>query len=212
LALAQRIGFEATESRAAGGSGTGRWRRAMTRLVPKLAPITEALAPSTYRIQAMVEGLDQVAIAMERKWGVDRLRLLVSDYLRAKFDEQKDRLDAAIQSGEERYVAAQVEGMKRAWAALDRAAHDGGEQPLAPEVWECVLPSTGEVVSLVRTPVEAHHVARECRVFTAAEVAILIDALGDGVLDIKHKFPGAAVTGIRRKAPVDWERGDEIPF
>ena len=48
--------------------------------------------------------------------------------------------------------------------------------------------------------------------FTAAEVAILIDALGNGVLDIKHKFPGAIVTGIRRKAPVDWEHGDEIPF
>jgi hypothetical protein len=55
-------------------------------------------------------------------------------------------------------------------------------------------------------------VARECRVFTTDEVAILIEAAGDGVLDIKQKFPGAAVVGIRRKAPVDWERGDPIPF
>ena len=83
---------------------------------------------------------------------------------------------------------------------------------LAPEVWECVLPSTGEVVSLVRTAEEAHHVARECRVFTVAEVAILIEALGDGVLNVKQKFPGAAVTGIRRKAPADWDRGDDLPF
>ena len=102
--------------------------------------------------------------------------------------------------------------MRRDWSALDRAAHDAGERPLAPEVWECVLPSTGELVSLVRTEAEAHHVARECRVFTVAEVAILIEALGDGVLAVKHSFPGATVTGIRRKAPVDWERGDEIPF
>jgi hypothetical protein len=71
-------------------------------------------------------------------------------------------------------------------------------------VWKCVLPSTGEVVSIVRTVVEAHHVADE--------VAVLIDAVGDCVLDLKHKFPGTTVTGIRRKAPVDWERGDEIPF
>jgi len=184
----------------------------MTRPARKLDPMTEVMSSSAYRIQAMVEGLDQVAVAMERKWGVGRLRLIVSDFLRAKFDEQKDRLDAAIAAGEERYVAAQVDGMKRAWAALDRAAHDAGEQPLAPQVWECVLPSTGEVVSLVCTDTEAHHVARECRVFTTAEVAILIDALGDGVLDVKHKFPGATVTGIRRKAPVDWQRGDEIPF
>ena len=128
----------------------------MTRRARKLDPVTEAMSSEAYRIQAMVDGLDQVAIAMERKWGVGRLRLLVSDFLRAKFDEQKDRLDAAIQSGEERYVAAQVDGMRRAWSALDRAAHDAGHQPLAPEVWECVLPSTGEVVSLVRTAVEAH--------------------------------------------------------
>ena len=100
--------------------------------------------------------------------------------------------------------------MRRAWSALDRAAHNAGE--LAPEVWECVLPSTGEVVSLVRTEAEAHHVARECRVFTVTEVAILIEALGNGVLAVKHSFPGATVTGIRHKAPVDWARGDEIPF
>ena len=102
--------------------------------------------------------------------------------------------------------------MRRAWSALDRAAHDAGETPLAPEVWECVLPSTGEVVSLVRTETEAHHVARECRVFTVAEVALLIEALRNGVLAVKHSFPGATVTGIRRKAPIDWQRGDEIPF
>ncbi|MGE0753318.1 MAG: hypothetical protein AB7K64_22315 [Variibacter sp.] len=184
----------------------------MRRSVLRFDPVTDAMAPSAYRIRSMVDGLDQVACDMERKWGVGRLRLLVSDFLRAKFDEQKDRLDAALRSGEERFVSTQVEGMRRAWTALDRAAHETGASPLAPQVWECVLPSTGEIISLVRSEDEAHHVAREGRVFTVAEVAILIEALGDGVLTIKQKFPGAAVTGIRRKAPVDWERGDEIPF
>jgi hypothetical protein len=177
-----------------------------------LEPDRRCDGPSAYRVQAMVDGLDQVALVMERKWGVGRLRLLVSDFLRAKFDEQKDRLDAALRSGEERFVAAQVEGMRRAWAALDRAAHETGTNPLAPEVWECVLPSTGEIISLVRSKEEAHHVAREGRVFTVAEIAILIEALGEGVLAVKQKFPGAAVTGIRRKAPIDWSRGDDIPF
>lgn len=184
----------------------------MRRAARTLSPMADAMAPSAYRIRSMVDGLDQAALAMERKWGVGRLRLLVSDFLRAKFDEQKDRLDAALRSGEERFVAAQVEGMRRAWTALDRAAHEAGASPLAPQVWECVLPSTGEVISLVRSTEEAHHVAREGRVFTVAEVAILIEALGDGVLTVKQKFPGAAVTGIRCKPPADWERGDEIPF
>jgi hypothetical protein len=184
----------------------------MKRAAQPLSPATEAMAPAAYRIRAMVDGLDQLALDMERKWGVDRLRLLVSDFLRARFDEQKDRLDAALRSGEERYVAAQVEGMRRAWAALDRAAQDAGASPLAPQVWECVLPSTGEIISLVRSGDEAHDVAREGRVFTTAEIALLIEALGEGVLSVKQKFPGATVTGIRRKAPVDWDRGDEIPF
>jgi hypothetical protein len=78
---------------------------------------------------------------MERKWGIGRLRLLVSDLLRAKFDAQKDKLDAAIDVNREQYVRAQAEGMKRAWAALDRAATEAGAGPLSPEVWECVLPT-----------------------------------------------------------------------
>lgn len=184
----------------------------MNRPVRKLSPATEVLAPAAYRIRSMVDGLDQVALGMDRKWGVGRLRLLVSDFLRAKFDEQKDRLDAALQSGEERYVAPQVEGVRRAWAALDRAAHESGATPLAPQVWECVLPSTGEVISLVRSAEEAHHVARGGRVFSVGELAILIEALGDGVLDIKQKLPGASVIGVRRKPSIDWATGDEIPF
>lgn len=174
--------------------------------------VDDLLAPSTYRIQAMVEGLDQVAVAMERKWGVGRLRLLVSDLLRAKFDEQKDRLDQAIATNQEAYVRIHVDGMRRAWEALDRSAREAGEAPLAPTVWECVLPDTGEIVSLVRTEAEAHHVAREGCVFTVAEIATLIAGLGDAVLEAKKKFPGAAVTGMRRKPAADWTRGDDLPF
>jgi hypothetical protein len=84
-------------------------------------PSVDVSSSSTYRIQAMVDGLGQLALAMERKWGVDRLRLLVSDLLRAKFDEQKDRLDQALATNNEAFVRAQVEGMRRAWTALDRA-------------------------------------------------------------------------------------------
>jgi hypothetical protein len=169
-------------------------------------------APSDYAICSVLDGLDQVASEMERKWGVGRLRLLVSDLLRAKFDAQKDKLDAAIAANLERYVRVQAEGMKRAWATLDQAATEAGAEPLAPEVWECVLPSSGEVVSIVRTEPEAHHVARECRVFTLDEIARLIDGLPEAVLDAKRVFPGAAITAVRDKDPIDWEKGDEIPF
>jgi hypothetical protein len=183
----------------------------MTVKLIRLDPVTESMAPSAYRIQAMVEGVDQVAVAMERKWGVGRLRMLVGDDLRARFDQQKDRLDAAIAVNDERYVAAQAEGMKRAWSALDQAATGARHAKLSPEIWECVLPSTGEVVAILRTDAEANHVAREGRVFTLAEIATLIDGLGP-VLEAKRVFPGATVTAIHRKSPMDWSRGDDIPF
>jgi hypothetical protein len=172
----------------------------------------DPMAPPSYRIRSMVDGLGQVAASMEQKWGIGRLRLIVSDVLRARFDEQKDRLDAAIQFGQERHVAVQVEAMKRAWIFLDRSASDDGQKPLSPEVWECTLPGSGEVVSIVRTEAEAHHVARESRVFTVAEIATLIEALGGTALAVKQVFPGAALVGVRRKPPVDWSRGDEIGF
>ena len=38
---------------------------------------TRPMSSGAYRIQAMVDGLDHVAVAMERKWSVGRLRLLV---------------------------------------------------------------------------------------------------------------------------------------
>ncbi len=174
-------------------------------------PVNDPMAPSDYVVRAIIDGLDQVAREMERKWGVDRLRLLVSDPLRARFDAQTDKLDAAIEANQERYVRIQAEGMRRAWAALDKAATEAGQKPLSPLVWECALPTTGEVVSIVRGEAEAHHVARECRVFTLDEVARLVEALGDTVLEVKRVFPDARVSRVG-KPEIDWEKGDEMPF
>jgi hypothetical protein len=174
-------------------------------------PATDPQAPSEYAIRAIIDGLDQIALEMERKWGVGRLRLLVSDLLRTRFNAQKDKLDAAIATNREHYIRAQAEGMKRAWAALDRAASEARHPPFSPDVWECVLPSSGEVVAIVRTETEAHHVCRELRVFTLEEIARLIEALGPTVLEAKRVFPGATVSGIR-KPEIDWEKGDDIPF
>jgi len=174
-------------------------------------PANDPMAPPEYVVQAIVDGLDHAAHAMERKWGVGRLRLLVSDLLRAKFDAQKDKLDAAIESGSVIYVRAHAEGMKRAWAVLDEAATEAGHKPLSPEVWECVLPESGEVVAIVRDIPEAHRVCREVRVFTLAEIARLIEALGHAALEVKRVFPGAEIARVDRPE-IDWGKGDPIPF
>ena len=174
----------------------------------------DLMAPPEVVIKAILDGVDEHARQMERKWGIGRLRLLVSDSLRIRFDAQQAKLDAAIATNEPAYISAQAEGMRRAWRALDVAATEAGAQPLAPEVWDCVLPSTGEVVSIVRTENEAHHVARQSEIWTLAEVAVLIERLGNGVRRVKRTFPGAAVVAVRGRSapPIDWEKGDDLPL
>lgn len=181
------------------------------RIIGGIDPSNDPNAASEYVIRSMIDGLDAVAAEMERKWGVGRLRLLVGDLLRLKFDRQADKVDAAIESGREGQISVHLEAMKRAWSILDNAATEAGHQPLAPEVWECTLPKSGETVAIVRTEAEAHHVCRECRVFTLAEVGMLIEALGNTVLQLKQLSPDATITRVKAP-PIDWEKGDDIPF
>jgi hypothetical protein len=180
---------------------------------PAIIGTVDLQAPSDYLIRAALDGVNHVASEMERKWGVGRLRLLVSDLLRAKFDAQRDKLDAAVASNLVQHVQVHAEGMRRAWQALDRAATEAHHPPLSPEIWECRLPTSGEVVAVVRTDAEASLVCREMRVFTLDEVGKAIEALGEAVLEAKRMFPGATVTAVRStKPPMDWEKGDDIPF
>jgi hypothetical protein len=205
--------------------------------------------------QAAVDRLDETTHAMERKWGIDRLPRLVDPTLAARFAAQAEKLNVALRSERPDGIAAQAAAMERAWKALDAAAIVAGHEPLAPMVWETVIPSTGEIVAIVRTAEEASAVARERNgsVYTLAEVAVAIDAFGDQVRAVKAQFPGASVTAVRpsslpigsretkapsvapgrgrkrrspsvtgffaplpetasSKPPIDWERGDEIPF
>jgi hypothetical protein len=175
-------------------------------------PVTSPSAPSEYRVQAMVDGLDHVAAEMERVWGVGRLRFLASDLLRAKFDEQQARVDAAVASGQESFVRVHVEAMLRAWQALDRSAREAGHEPLSSEVWEVALPTSGEVIALVRDAADSPSVAQGRPVFTLPEVARLIETLGATVLETKRFFPGAVVTDAHSSKSFDWSKGDDMPF
>ncbi len=179
--------------------------------VVAIDPSADPMAPADFVVRSVVDGLDEVARSMERTWGVGRLRLLVDDDLRVRFDAQCDKLDVAIASGRVAYIQAQAAGMKRAWSTLDRSARSNGRTPLSPEVWECTLPSSGTVVAIVRTSAEARHLAGERLVFSVDEIARLIDDLPAAVLETKRVFPGAEVARVG-PPEIDWERGDDIPF
>ena len=209
--------------------------------------------------RASLDRLDAIASAMERRWGVGRLPKLVDAAVAVRFAAQRDRLDDAIRADRPELISVQAEAMIRAWNALDAEATKAGAPPLAPTVWEAVLPTSGEVVAIVRDSVEALAVAKERKgaVWTLAEVAVAIEAFGEQVRTAKATFPGAEVTAVRPRAlaigatpraeeparsrstrrtssrshlsfaaparappldapsgkpPVDWERGDDIPF
>ena len=225
--------------------------------------------PAADLAKASLDRLDAVASAMERKWGIDRLPMLVDAPLAVRFRSQAERLGAAICLNVSAAVSAQAEAMLRAWNALDAAAITAGWKPLNTTIWETVLPETGEIVAIVRDADEALAADRKGAVWTLAEVAIAIEAFGDTVRATKEAFPGAEVTAVRpagttaklaigsgapvvateretkparklparnrrsrsvgfaglyappldshpatpsTKPPIDWERGDDIPF
>jgi len=156
-------------------------------------------ADTTIFAQAAIDCLDEIAITMERKWGIDRLPRLVDPALAVRFRAQADKLNEALASGRPDAIKAQAEAMARAWSALDKAANASGAEPLAAHVWETMLPTTGEVIAIVRTQEEASAIARERKgaVWTLEEVARAIEAFGEQVRAVKRAFPGEEVTGVR---------------
>ena len=157
------------------------------------------LDPGTYIAgQEEIDDLDLVAIEMERKWGADRLRLLVPKELREKYDRQRYLTNQAIWHGDLEAVRRETKRMIAAWRALDRAAEAAGASSLSPEVWECVG-HHGEVYALVRGPHEARAVTvsgRFVKVYTLDEIAHLLDGFPE-LAKTKETFPGAMVYKAR---------------
>lgn len=178
-------------------------------------------------LQAYFEGLEECRREVEAKWGVGRVELLASDELRARWRRQQATWRAAYEAAWDapyltRDLLAAVEtkaqAMRRGWAALDAFAEEAGHRPVAPWVWEALLPG-GEVAAIVQTNAEASKVIAEGRylvVYTLAEVANVIAALPDALRLAKQVFPGARVQAPRVRDSLGagpWRpEGDEIPF
>ena len=155
------------------------------------------------RMNAIVSGVDALAWEMEGRWGVGRLRLLVSDEVRERFDRQQrhwfDAMWPPDGSVPDLATIERVgEAMKRAWVALDGLASQAGHAPIDPEVWETPLPD-GRVLAVVKTCAEAHRVARDGRgvvVWTMEEVARI--AASSRLIDAaKTEFPECRIIEVR---------------
>jgi hypothetical protein len=173
--------------------------------------------------RAVLDGVDVLATGMEAKWGCDRLRLLVPDDLRERFDRQRFKLNAAIMHGALIDVQREASRMLLAWRTLDVHATASGAQPLAREVWE-VATADGTVIAICRTTAHAKLVphGRRTVVYTLDEIANVLVA-SEQILKAKIQWPGAEVVKIRRptdpikdiparahKLDDPWEDMDEI--
>ena len=170
-------------------------------------------------IHNAITALDHVARTAEQTWGVGRLRCLVDDELRGRFDRQRLKVDQLIWRDDvpSRDVVPQIDAMRRGWAALDAAARAAGASPKPPEVWE-VRQDDGSVIAIVRDNADASMVrpdGRQIAVYTLAEVARLLAAY-PAIAKVKHAFEGATVErAVRHESdlpPLDWVRGDELPI
>ena len=149
--------------------------------------------------RAHLDGVDALAIDMERRWGCDRLRLLVDHELREKFDRQRYKLNAAIQRGSLEDVRREAERMMVAWTTLDALARANGRMPRPAEAWEVTLVD-GTVAVIVPDMERAQMVLAEGRqvaVYTLDEIARLLEVSRD-VVEAKLTYPGATVTYTRR--------------
>jgi hypothetical protein len=161
-----------------------------------------------------LDGVDALAVEMERRWGVDRLRLLVDQETRLKFDRQRAKLNHALWHGDLDDVATECKRMMAAWRYCDRMATEAGCQLLSPQVMETSL-TDGTVIQIVRDTAEQYAVAdgRLKQVWTLAEVARVIEAFPEAV-KAKTTWPGADV--VRTSVPRDPLKGelvdDEIPW
>jgi hypothetical protein len=174
-------------------------------LRPLGSPQSWAKTPGTYiSAHAHMDGADQLAIEMERKWGVDRLRLLVDPDLREKFDRQRLLYNAACWHGDLEAVRRESQRTVVAYSVLDGAAEDAGKPKLSPLVWELAL-ADGTAVAIVRSPEDAHAVSHDGRrlvVYTLEELGRMLEVYQE-VTRVKEAFPGSTVTQLRRQSIPD---------
>jgi hypothetical protein len=165
------------------------------------------------RMQDALHRYDDVVSEVEGRWGVDRLVWLVGGDLRDRFEQQMDRLNAAIDKCDPS-IDHEVEVTLRGVAALEQAAIAAGAKPLNGDYIEGRMPN-GRVIAITATGYEAGKVKRDNRemvVYSVDEIGRIIEGLNKEapVVDaIKNAFAGAEVQSVK---PVPANLDDEIPF
>ncbi len=172
--------------------------------------------------QSFIDEVTLLADQVECKWGAGRLRLVVGQELRDKFDRQRYLFNQAVSFGELEDVRVQAGRMAKAWKALDKAADAAGVVPKSPDVWD-VISDNGNAYAIARNNDEAKAYAalkKSVRTFSLEEICRILDAQSF-VNEIKDHFQEAEILDYRVRAVGDalddvfdtvGDLDDEIPF
>lgn len=164
------------------------------------------VTPNDAAIAGALLPLDNVAMEVEGRWGIDVLPRLVSPATAGKFESARKKLDDAIASGDAAEVARRAGVMIRGWRALEAEAHTLARPGLEPgEFWS--VRSDDDVPYLfVMHEVETGPAAKaypDHRVWSMREVVrILASHELTAVQQAKDIFPGATVAAV--KTTTDW--------
>lgn len=157
--------------------------------------------------RAHLDGVDHLAAQMELRWGVDRLRLLVSPELREKFDRQRYRLQAAREGATLDILAEECRRTLAAYNTLHAHATAAGAMPQPVTVWEVAVKNpedgTNTVIAIVQDDGAAKDVlacGRNVSVWTLDEIGRLLSA-HYALVQAKLTFPGATVVATRKSIP-----------
>lgn len=176
-------------------------------------------------LKSISDGIQHVRAEADAKWGVDRLRLVVSEESRTKFDRQADKYGRALKeawaTGERPLTAIAIAGlqeaarrMRTAFRVLDTEATSMGVSGLPEAVWE-VSTHDGQVIAFCRDTASAvayqAQSGRKVSTWTPAEIANLIAALPALLGEAKAHFPGACVVTPMHR-PSKFVPDAQVPF
>lgn len=149
--------------------------------------------------RSFLDGVDALAVAMEAKWGNGRLRLLVGQELREKFDRQRYLLNMAIMGGTLEMIRREAPRMVNAWKALDHAAEQAGANQLPLGVLEVTL-EDGSVVAIAQDYDSRLAKGRAVAVYTLDEIGHILSRY-QALNVVKLTWPGATVVRVNKSIP-----------
>ena len=166
-------------------------------------------------IRAVIDGVDAKFREMDRKWGIDRLRLNLTDEHRAGFDQQWRNWRNATSTNLYPPVKQHGDAMRGWLDAADRLAEGAGHVPEGEKVWQIAL-EHGERIAICQDDFDRERAVDVDDTWTLEELAVLIASLPEDARKARKLFAQTPGLGGVPKVRFTEDRfaagGDELPF